>query len=59
MASEELKVELAFLCGAKHTLPLRLIIDDNCTASAAHTLKTGDPYHAHNLRRVETFLVET
>ena len=59
MASEGLKVELAFPCRVKHTVQLRLIIDDSCIASAVNTLRIGDLYHVHNLRRVETSLVVT
>ena len=40
--SEGLEIQFSFPCGTKDAVPVCLIIDSNCTASAAYTLVTCD-----------------
>ena len=39
---ERLQIQLSFPCGTENAVPVRLIQDSNCTASAAYTLVTRD-----------------
>ena len=38
--SEGLEIQFSFPCGTEDAVPVRLIQDSNCTASAAYTLVT-------------------
>ena len=40
--SEDLEIQFPFLCGAEDAIPVRLILDSDCTASTANTLVTCD-----------------
>ena len=40
MVVEDLKIKLAFLCGTDDSVPVCLVQDSDCTASAAYTLVT-------------------
>ena len=40
--SESLEIQFPFPCGAEDAIPVRLIQDSDCTASAANTLVTCD-----------------
>ena len=54
MTLEGLTVKLSFTCGAVNTVPVRLIIKGNDTASVAHKLATSNCDHFDHLWRVET-----
>ena len=40
--SEGLEIQFSFPCGTEDAVPVCIVLDSNCTASAAYTLVTGD-----------------
>ena len=57
--SEGLEIQFSFPCGTEDAVPVRLIQDSNCAASAAYTLVTCDLATLIRIGGVETSSVVT